>query len=201
MATGDVYRLAVRSQRTGSGDDVVNGWHFRQDTALVLDSAGEDLVAAWTDYCQGLYLGLMSTIYTLDLYEVRQKTGGVEVYVQPTSEAGTRGTDATVLPAQSSCVINWGTGLAGRRFRGRTFMPPASEGDIVEGRYEPTYVSGVSNFVTAMIDDMSSVSIDYAIWTLVVFSTVGSPTDTDVTVGQVNTNPAQRRSRRLGVGS
>ena len=201
MAVDDVYRLSVRSQRTGSGDDVVNGWHFRQDAPLVLDSAGVDLVSAWISYCQALYLGLMSTIYTLDLYEVRQVVGGDEIYVQPTSEAGTRGSDASVLPAQSSCIINWGTGKAGRRNRGRTFMPPASEGDIVEGLYESTYLSGVANFVTAMLDDMGSVTIDFAAWTLVVFSQAGAPTATPVTAGLVNPNPGQRRSRRIGVGS
>jgi len=201
MALGDTYRLSVRSQRTGSGDDVVNGWHFQQDTALVFDTAGEDLVAAWVDYCSPLYLGLMSTMYTLDLIEVRQVTGGNEIFQSTVSLPGTRGTDATVLPAQTSCVVNWATGQAGRRFRGRTFMPPASEGDIIEGVFESTYLAGVANFVTAMVDTMNSVSIDYAIWTLVVHSTAGAPISTVVISGAGNPNPAQRRSRRIGVGS
>lgn len=201
MATSDTYRLSARSQRNDSGDDVVNVWHFRQDTTLVFDTAGEDLVAAWQNYVQTLYLGLLSTAYTLDLLEVRQVTGGSEIYQLVVSEAGTRGTDATVLPAQASCVVNWGTGFAGRRFRGRTFMPPASEGDIIDGKYESTYLAGVANFCDAMIDDMASIDIAYAVWTLVVYSTAGGIVSTQITTGAGNPNPGMHRSRRLGVGS
>jgi len=201
MSVGDIYRLSVRSQRTGSGDDVVNGWHFRQFNPLVFDTAGEDLIGAWENYCQDLYLGLMSTIYVLDLFEVRQIVGGNEIFQQTVSRVGTRGTDATVLPAQTSCIVNWQTGLAGRRFRGRTFMPPASEGDIVEGLFESTYLAGVDNFIAAMITDMASIGIEFASWELVVHSTAGAPTSTNVISGSGNPNPGQRRSRRIGVGS
>lgn len=201
MAIGDNYRLSVRSQHNSTFDDVVNGWHFTQLSALVFDTPGEDLIAAWANYCSATYLGSMSVNYTLDLFEVRQVTGGNEITQAAVSLAGTRGTSATQLPPQVSCVVNWGTGLAGRRFRGRTFMPPASEGDVVDGRFEPTYISGVENFALAMIQDMPSINVNFAQWELVVFSTAGAPTATPIVTGVPNTNPATRRSRRFGVGS
>jgi len=201
MAVGDIYRLSARSQRTGSGDDVVNGWHFRQANPLVFDTAGEDLIAAFEEYCETVYLGLMSTLYILDLYEVRQITGGNEIFQSAVSRPGTRGTDSTVLPSQTACIINWQTGLAGRRFRGRTFMPPASEGDIVEGQFESTYLGGVADFIALMIDDMASISVTFASWELVVHSTAGAPTSTTVITGAANPNPGVHRSRRIGVGS
>lgn len=201
MAVGDIYRLSARWQREVTGDDVVNVWHFRQDAPLVFDTAGEDLVAAFRNYCEPTYFAITSSIYVLDLYEVRQATGGFEIYQEVVSVPGTRGTDVTVLSAATSCVLNWRTGLAGRSNRGRTFMPPTAEGDLDTGQFIPGYLDGVNAFADAMIDDMSSLNILFSVWRLVVFSQVGGPHGTDITSYFANPNPAKMGSRRLGVGS
>jgi len=208
MAVGDIYRLAARWQHVGSNDDVVNVWHFRQQSGLIVDTPGGDLVQAFVDAAVTLYAGLTSVLYTLDLITVRQVQGGEEVFETAADYPGQRGVSATGLPGQLSCVLSWRTGLAGRRRRGRTYMPPAAEEDLNAGQWISGYIAGVTNFADAMRDDMNTVTLTHAAWQLGIWSVPNSdpPADpltlfTPVTTWIIDSVPGTMKSRRIGSGS
>lgn len=49
---------------------------------------------------------------------------------------------ATLAPTQSSLVIHWGTQMAGRKFRGRSYLPFPSTGDMnADGTPTTSYIS------------------------------------------------------------
>jgi len=208
MALGDIYRLAMRWQHVTSGDDVVNVWHFQQNSLLILDTPAEDLLQAFTEEVITLYSGLTSPLYLLDLITVRQITGGIEIFEIGASTLGERGTTATGLPGQVACVVSWRTGLAGRRRRGRTYMPPAAEEDLNAGRWIAGYVAGVTNFGNGMVTGMATATIGHASWLFGVWSvpqTVPPPDPptlfTPITSFIIDPVPGTMRSRRVGSGS
>ena len=201
MAEGDVYRLSALWEHEASGDDVVNVWHFVQDSALILDTPGEDLVGAFQANVETLYAGIVHVNYTLTKYSVRRVQGNTEAFDLLVSVPGERGVTNDQNAAQVSGIITWTTGLTGRSFRGRTYLPPTSEGDVSGGLFSSTYYpEGMSNFAEAMIVDMSLVTIEFAAWIL----TVWSPTleqQTPVTGFVARQVPGVQRKRRIGVGS
>ena len=200
MAVGDVYRLSVQFEREVSADDAVNVFHFRQGSGTIFDTPGEDLVEAFIDQIQPTYVAIVSSAYDLVRYAVRQVTGGLEVYEQGTLVDCTRGTDETQLPAQSTCVISWRSGLAGRSRRGRTYLPPTAEGDIVSGVFDTAYLDGVEAMAGDIIAMAQSGGVSYGNWEFGIWSeTLG--TFTPVTFALVRSVPATQRRRRLGVGS
>jgi hypothetical protein len=208
MAIGDIYRLSARWENNLTQDDIVNVWHFRQDQVTIFDTAGEDLVGAFIEECVPVYAALVAASYTLNLFSVRQVEGGEEIYEEAVSIPGTRGTAATQLPSTVACVLSWKTGLAGRRRRGRTYMPVTVEGDIDTGQFITAYLDGVDAFALNMIDDMQNNSLTHANWAFGIWSapqTIPLPTPptlfTDVTQGIARSNPGTIRSRRAGSGS
>lgn len=200
MAIGDVYRLSCRSQRSASGDDAVNVFHFRQETLLILDTPAEDLVGAFIVECELAYRNCFNPAYVLDLYTVRQVTGGTEAFEQSASAAGNVGSAANQLAAQVSGIISWKTGQAGRSKRGRTYLPPSDEAEISSGEWISDYFTRADSFITSMIDGMSFADLTHAGWTLGVWSEVLTEF-TPITTGQLRSVPGTQRKRRLGVGS
>lgn len=64
-----------------------------------------------------------------------------------TGTAGAGSAGATGLPKQSCGLITWRTGLIGRPFRGRTYMPfPASAADTGDGLPTAAYVTLLGTF-------------------------------------------------------
>jgi hypothetical protein len=208
MAINGIYRLSARWENNLTGDDIVNVWHFRQDEITILDTPGEDLVQAFVTECIPVYAALVAASYTLNLFSVRQVEGGEEIYEEAVSHPGTRGTAATQLPSTVACVLSWKTGLAGRRRRGRTYMPVTVEGDLDTGQFIAAYLDGVDAFALNMIDDMATGTVGHAAWAFGIWSapqTVPLPTPptmfTQVTQGIARANPGTVRSRRAGSGS
>ena len=186
MAVGDVYRLAVHWRRLAFPHTAVNVFHFKQTDALILDSPGEDLVGAFQDKVEPHYLSLVTDYITIFRYTVsKAPTFAIEYEI---SVPGTPGSlTGQPLPARTSACINWRTATPGRRGRGRTFLPPASEGTSAGNGPESGYISTAGNFINAMITTMAASGLEFAAWEFQVWSELDA-------VARVVTNGSLRAS-------
>lgn len=201
MAVGEIYRLAVKWEHEITGDDAVNIFHFKQLDALILDTPGEDLVGAFQEEVEELYAGIVSVNYSIVQYSVRKVASNEDAYDAPAAVTGERGTTSDQLPSTVAAIITWTTGLTGRNNRGRTYLPPTSEGDLLAGLWASTYFpTGMGNFADAMIEAMAELTVTHAGWQLGVRSETFDAFQpiTGYVLRQV---PGTVRRRRFGVGS
>lgn len=197
MAIGDWFRLIVKFNDTGDLNTVINTLAFRQETGLVLDTEGEDLVGAYRDIIEPAYLPLVSSQLYLRKYTVRGITDPLYIYESADlSEQGTAGGEG--LPPQCSCVVTLRTGVAGRRNRGRSYLAPTGEGATAGGVFTAGYIDAVN----PMFADMLPLGggLEFAEWQLGVWSEVAAAGRPVLTVTPQPVVATQRR-RRLGVGS
>lgn len=197
MAIGDWYRLIVKFNDTGDLNTVINTLAFRQETGLVLDEAGEDLIGAYRDIIEPQYLPLVSSQLFLRKYTVRGITDPIYIYESADlSEQGSAAGEGQT--PQNSCVVTLRTGAAGRSRRGRSYLAPASEGASGGG----VFISGYIDAVNAMFADMIPLGggLEFAEWALGVWSEVLAAGRIVTTVTPQPVVATQRR-RRLGVGS
>jgi hypothetical protein len=130
----------------------------------------------------------------LSMIRVREVGGpGGPVHERPQSNAGTGTGDA--LPLQIAMVCTWRTASAGRRFRGRTYLPHSHTNALSDsGNGYPVWSNGAKGTVAAaadqLITDVSAIG-----GVLVVASAAGS-VNTPITNGQVGSIPDTQRRRR-----
>jgi len=197
MAVGDWFRLIIKFNDTGDLNTVINTLAFRQETGLVLDEEGEDLIGAYRDAVEPLYLPLVSTQLFLRKYTVRGITDPLYIYESADlSEQGSAGGEG--LPPQNSGVVTLRTGVAGRRNRGRSYLAPSGEGSQAGG----VFISGYIDAVNAMFAELMPLGggLEFATWSLGVWSEVAAAGRIVTTVTPQPVMATQRR-RRLGVGS
>lgn len=132
-AIKDVFTLQFRS--TVGGQLVSNTFHVRQNpTAGDVDAAHliALLASTGTDSLVTAYRGVLSTGGTLDDVVCRLVPDPLfpdEPRAEAVRTVGLAGTGSRPfnLPLECCAVLTVGTDLAGRRYRGRAFMPPALE--------------------------------------------------------------------------
>jgi hypothetical protein len=201
MAVGDVYRLGVVSSFTGF-DQMVNVFHYEQLADGAFPGA-QELCLQWEADALPAYLDLLSTRITVQILEARQVLGGAESFDLGIGVNGELSSD-DIVPLTSAPIISWRTGLAGRSFRGRTYLPPVPEGNQDAGNLDSAYSDLMDAFAAANRLLINGVTEEFQ---LVVFSTVedGSPRvppiATPVTSWVVRDNMGSQRRRRQGVGS
>lgn len=130
--------LAVNA-RLGS-DHTVSVHHF---TALIEDYSPGDLIDKWQSIVRPYYVGCMSDTMALTLLRCVDLATGDVVEV-PDTTPGTVGGDP--LPLQNAAVITWRTGIAGRSYRGRTYMPGLTEGHQSMGILDSTIMTALGNY-------------------------------------------------------
>lgn len=193
MAVGDFYRLIVQSSLTGEDNILVNTFTFRQGLALVFDTPEEDLVQAWIASGETLYRGTFTGATGVDLLSVVPLPGGVVTFQE--ARPHTLGTQAgETIPFQIAALISYRTALLGRRGRGRTYLPPASETNVTSGRFNATYLGAVSAFAEALMPLQNGILT--AAWELAVWSETLEAGNVVVSY-QTHNVPATQRSRRL----
>lgn len=200
MAIGNVYKLAVLWENVTTRDDAVNVFHFRQKTANVYVPAPVDLVEAFIGQAEGNYRGVVNSQYGLSKYVVTQVTGGVEMYERVGLGVGTAGTAGSMLPTTDSPLISWRTGFAGRRNRGRTFLPPSDEVYLSGGMWTSTFIALVESCALGMMNVGTHASVLYGQWEIGVWSAVGAAFK-PFTGAIARVVPATMKSRRIGSGS
>jgi hypothetical protein len=112
----------------------VNTFHvYKPDGALVLADLGE-IGAAFYDWWHNRYRTQFGPSIVLDVIEVRKLDPGDPLALDYTTglpEGGTRTSgDAAEEPANVSLTMSWRTGLAGRKYRGRNYIPGIGTTDV-----------------------------------------------------------------------
>lgn len=164
-AISDIFSLQFRSTIRG-GVLVANTFHVRQNptaggvdaahlTALLADANTTTLITKYRD--------LLTTADTLDAVVARQVPDPL-FPADPRAEAaravGSAGTrsNANYACDQALCaVVTLGTDLAGRRYRGRFFVPPVLEDQLQNGGQFNTagsYWTGLTGFLTELAKTM-----------------------------------------------
>jgi hypothetical protein len=205
MSTGDVYKLAVQSNFTGT-DQIVNVFHYRQtsDTGVLTNKALA-LITAWEASAKAEYLACLSSRITLEKLEAKGVNGSTEEAEVNATDNGTGGA-GDITPLQSAPLISWRTGESGRRKRGRTYMPPIEETLQDAGNLTSTAIDRMEDFVPVALEVDTGDGDDFE---LVIYS----PEDlaatpprpgtliTKVTGAIVQSIMATQRRRRQGSGS
>lgn len=200
MAVDDIYRLSTLSEYISGGDDAVNVFHFRQETPAVFATPGEDLAEAFVATVLPAYVNCMTAGYVCHRIAVKQVTGGAEEYETNVDEPGTAGVVGSMLPTTVSALLSWRTGLAGRRKRGRTYLPPTNEEQLSSGLWSSSYMTAMQGFAQDALDLGTAVFTLHANWTIGVWSVVGTEF-TPYTHAIARQIPATIRRRRIGQGS
>jgi hypothetical protein len=141
MAVGDVYRLTLQS--VFQGQTYLNTWAFTMRSSP--DPTAADVTTLANAFKEA-FRTRQSNLLTYQTWTFRQLFGGTVVPIQDEcrrdgglvlagnitgSAAGAVATDA--LPPQCALVWTIGTGLAGRRRRGRSYAYAFTESDQAAG--------------------------------------------------------------------
>ena len=130
VAAGDVVRLTIRG--TYQGSNVMFGHHFR---AKVAGIAYSTLAAAYESGIVPLITAATSAECTwLEIMVAGTKVGADETHKRPLPAATIGTVTGDGLPGQNSMLVSVHTGTAGKRYRGRFYVPGVSETSQVGGR-------------------------------------------------------------------
>lgn len=171
MASGDLYQLTMKWDVNGQPMNNVCHWLMQNDSGSFTDAETVDLISEkLSDDVVSDYLP--DAPAALDW-------NGVEGFIvnKPTVAGGfainTNGTTAAnLLPLRSSVVSTKVTGLRGRSYRGRFFLPPPGEDVQDEGVITGAYITVINGFLQALrfIGDGAGNS-----WQMAVYSPTLSP--------------------------
>lgn len=168
MAIGDIYRLSATWRREANPRVCVNHFYFKQTVNLILDTPEEDLIGAFQEYGQDLYLALVTDFLVLENYAISQAPLFETFFVQDVAEPGTL--TGEPLPPVTSLFIRTRTAVFNKKGRGGFFIPPAVESVNTNGKPTGSYVTSANNFMSALVNDMAADIVTYAGWTLQVWS-------------------------------
>jgi hypothetical protein len=179
MATNDVYELAIRARLFNS--DIVSVFHLQANGGFVPTQAQAQTLA--DDAKEALRPGQTQQL-TYTTWTLRQVWGdGVTYHTSRPIRSGGRvyegtlsgtlaggNTTGTPLPSSVALVIQWKTGLQGRRNRGRTYVAGlCSDGLQTAGTPTATLITGISTNLAAFEAKYLPGGTD-ANWDLVVWS-------------------------------
>lgn len=99
---------------------------------------------------------------------------------------------ATPLPGQLALCLSWRTALAGKRYRGRTFLGPLNVAVNASGAVVAGAITAVNNAAAVLVPAVKPRTT--GAWGLVVHS-AAVPTDTPITLGTIDTRMDTVRSR------
>lgn len=206
MDAGDIAQLNVVIGSTTSSDKWENVFHFecQIDATSLYDLADEFNTHVLTDW---MHAGMVNEV-NCALLAVRDAVpgtaAGVDFVVSPAKTGGDAISD--MLPPTASAIITWRTALAGRAYRGRSYLPGFGEAQQAGGILNAGCITDMEAAVTAMLGRFGPGGTS-GNWRLVVLSRVlngvvrPTPVGTLVVSGDVQTIMGSQRRRRPGVGS
>jgi len=202
MAELDLYTLTIRG--TLFGNQIVNSWGFMQ-ISTTAGFLGQALIDEWQAACLTQYQGCSSQLATYDLLSARSIVPDSHVVVEESLTGITGAVSGEVSPNQVAGVITWRTALAGRSYRGRTYIPALPQSYVVSGLLSATGLGNYNTFRTAMMTAFAATgsSTNFRLGVISrVADGVARPTPLIqvVTSSVVRTIPGTQRRRRLGVG-
>lgn len=139
----------------GGGNTIVNTFHVAPDAG---GWAGADTTAI-----ANYWIGRLKTFYdacvtaglrgggtiggTVIEYEYQE----APKYVPATAQSVASGSGGTLQALQLACCVSWRTALAGRRYRGRTYLGPLTTTAVSMPALAASFVSGVNAAATTLI--------------------------------------------------
>ena len=165
MSVGDKFRLKVTfksdtSERVAQVTPV-----FSQEGEPIFDTPEEDLVGAFQEECEALLLACVTASLRLVEYAVVPLPGTAASFVLSLGGAGPVGTQGgDPMPPRTATILSFRSPTAGRRGRGRMYLPPASEASNTAGHPTSGHLAAGDALGAAMIGDMPSLSITHLPW-------------------------------------
>lgn len=203
MAENSVYRLAVENTFTGN-DQIINVFHYKQVAVGGAQPGATELGDEWIADVLPAYRALLSGRITVLGLTIREVTGTEEAEFT-VNQNGLLESAADITPLQTAPLISWRTGVAGRSFRGRTYLPPIPETHQDAGNLNSTYVGLMEDFAEAAKVIENAVTVD--LFQLGIWSTVEDnaprvpPVFTPVTAYVIRSVTGGQNRRRQGRGS
>lgn len=206
MAIGDLAELSVIYQ--GPYSEYVNTFGFK---ALDSGSTFANLASAFQtalvkNTSGGLLFPISADVSVAELHVRDVVPGTAAGYDLAFSPVLGGDSGSHQLPPQAAVVLSWKTALAGRSYRGRTYMPGLTEGNQEKGDLSGAIITNFTTIITQMIN-VFGVSGTDPNWRFVIISRWSNgvernpPTSQDVTSGLVRPYVYNQRRRTIGVGS
>jgi hypothetical protein len=184
MAVNDVSKIALVHSLVGADGDIVVTHHYRQTT----DGNGKNpaaiqvaLANAWLEDAKPEWLLSLSDRVVLETIQVRgvsEPLFGVDIAVGEAGDLPPVGLGNA--PYRTAPVVSLRTGLIGRSYRGRNFLPPPNETDIENGILESILVTLIETYyANAMTINFADPALDE--WKLTVYSPTLSLINENVT--------------------
>jgi hypothetical protein len=175
MSVNDVTKLAFIHSMAGADGDIIVTHHYRQTQANALTqtvaSGVEALVDAWQAQAQGDWLDSQSDRLVLQSIQARSITDptvGFDVAVGVAGDLDPVGLGTTSL--RVAPVVSLRTGLIGRSFRGRNFLPPPNETDIENGILEAPLIALIDAYYDSALTLTDGQIPTASLWTMTIYS-------------------------------
>lgn len=151
------FLLITAKANFGGSNDAVNTWHYSADGSTIFgpDDASKTAQANEAiDQLKVFYTALnnpgLSNTWTIGSSVIEYQTGQPPRYVTATPQDSDLGSGA-VSGLQLACCLSWRTALAGKSYRGRTFLGPLTAPAFAMPSIDPTFVGRVNTAAAALI--------------------------------------------------
>lgn len=145
MADG-VFELAIRGM--WNGKDVANVWHIKGDN---LGDGISTIAQELVDHCFGFNATFFDNGFTLTSFHAREISVNPNLYEGALNTPFTGSSASSPLSNQTSLVITTRTGYAGRRKRGRHYLPGWVYSTIGQ---DGKFVVGVTGTLQTSLDNL-----------------------------------------------
>lgn len=196
---GDVYRLAIVG-RMDTGQALVNTAYFKVAVVAAAnpDSALKQLVQAWIDAVQALYLHTFCGNANVSRYEVRGVTNPDEGYVHLLDEELSGLEGSSYSAPQNATEVIFKDGMIGRMHMNRVYHWPMSEDVVGNGVLSASHLANVTacwNAAQAIGDGVALNTYTHIVYSAKYGNSL--PVDSFYVIPRVRT----QRSRTLGFGN
>ena len=144
----------------GGGNLAVNTWHVAPDTAGWLGADTTAIANTFIGYLKTFYDAVNAAgVYggqTIGGVVVEYEYGEDPKYVPATPQIATDTGTGALYPPQLAAVVSWRTALAGRSFRGRTYLGVLRSQAFGGNMLTSTFVSAVNTAATTLAGRVSS---------------------------------------------
>jgi len=114
----------------------VNVFHVHKTSGVIVAADLQPIAQAFYSWWHTFMRAQLPAAILLDVIQVRKLDRGNPLALDYTSnlpEAGSgQSTNDSLLPADATITTSWRTGLAGRKYRGRNYLPALTIGSVTQ---------------------------------------------------------------------
>jgi len=137
-----------------AGEVCVNVYYLNKATTILstdLTTIINTIKTWWTGTAKGGFHSSLA-LAAIRTRDMTSQAGLVEDYIYPTPEAGT--VAGVAAPSNVAVCVSHRTGLAGRSYRGRTYLMGIAENVYTDNHLDTTYPAAFGTLVQDMMDDL-----------------------------------------------